>query len=162
MAGKSGKQMLSAGVKAPEFRLRDSTGKQQSLSELVANGPAVLAFFKSSCPVCQFTLPFLERLKDNGTLRIIGVSQDDSATTEEFCQEFGVSLPMLLDEAKSGYPASNGFQITHVPTVFQVEPDGTISQAWTGWSKADMVALGERAGKAVLQSGEHVPAYRPG
>jgi peroxiredoxin len=162
MAGKSGKEMLSAGTKAPEFRLRDANGNERTLAEIVADGPALLAFFKSSCPVCQFTMPYLERVKDNGKLRIIGVSQDNASTTEEFCKEFGVSLPMLLDEAKQGYPASNGFQIAYVPTMFQVEPDGTISQSWTGWSKADMIALGERAGQSVLHPGEQVPVYRPG
>jgi peroxiredoxin len=154
--------MLSAGTKAPEFRLRDLHGKERSLFEIVSGGPAVLAFFKSSCPICQMTLPYLERAKDNGKMQIVAVSQDDAETTEEFCAEFGVTMPVLLDEARKGYPASNGFQITHVPSMFQVEPDGTISQAWTGWSKADMIALGERTGISVVRPGEPVPTFRPG
>ena len=162
MSANSQKEMLSVGTSAPEFRLRELTGGERSLADVVSRGPALLAFFKSSCPVCQLTLPFLERLKDNGKLQIIAVSQDNAATTAEFRDEFSVSMPTLLDDSKAGYPASNAFQITHVPTMFQVEPDGTISQAWTGWSKADMVALGERAGKSVLEPGEQVPLYRPG
>ena len=132
MGAKSGKGMLDAGARAPEFRLRDLSGAERTLSEIVSNGPALLAFFKSDCPVCQYTLPFLERLKDNGKVQVVAISQDSHDITEEFHQEFGVSLPTLLDEKKSGYPASNGFGIAHVPTMFQVEPDGTISQAWTG------------------------------
>jgi peroxiredoxin len=162
MGAKSQNGMLDVGVLAPEFRLRDFSGGERTLADIVSKGPALLAFFKSSCPVCQLTLPFLERLKDNDKLQIVGVSQDSAATTAEFRDEFGVTMPMLLDESKNGYPASNGFQITHVPTMFQVEPDGRISQAWKGWSKADMIALGERAGKSVLEPGEQVPVYRPG
>ncbi len=143
--------MLDAAAKAPYFR------------ELAEAGPALIVFFKVSCPVCQLTLPILERLKSNGRIRIVAVSQDDAKATAAFHRSFGVTLETRLDEKANGYPASNGFGIRQVPSAFQVEPGGAISHAWEGFSKTEMEALARRAGVDMLFGpGEQVPLWRPG
>ena len=53
---------IVAGNIAPGFSLKTIDGKVYSLGTLMERGPVVAAFFKISCPVCQFTFPFLERL----------------------------------------------------------------------------------------------------
>ena len=53
---------LATGAKAPEFELKTLEGKRFSLNEELAKGPVVLAFFKVSCPTCQYAFPYLERL----------------------------------------------------------------------------------------------------
>ena len=53
---------LATGTKAPDFDLKTLDGKRFSLGEELASGPVVLAFFKVSCPTCQYAFPFLERL----------------------------------------------------------------------------------------------------
>jgi|ERR1700733_5304850 len=53
---------LTTGTQAPDFELKTLEGKRFSLSEQLGRGAAVLAFFKVSCPTCQYALPFLERL----------------------------------------------------------------------------------------------------
>src|ERR1019366_336467 len=82
---------LRAGHRAPDFRLaRLENGAVQGIADLgklLPGGPVLLAFFKSSCPVCQMTLPFLERIhrgRAPASLEIYGVSQDDAETTQEF------------------------------------------------------------------------------
>ena len=162
MAGKSEKSMLAAGAKAPPIELRDLDGKAVALAALTVEGPVLLAFYKGSCPVCQMTLPFLERVRENGAMRIVCVSQDSVAESKEFAEAFRLRMTMMLDARGDGYPASNAFGISHVPTMFQVEPDGVVSHAWTGWSKADMESLGERVGVTVVQADEQVPVFRPG
>lgn len=158
MAGNS-HERISPGDQAPSITLQDAKGGSHALKTLAASGPVVLAFFKISCPVCQYTMPFLERIKD-GKVPIIGVSQDDAESTAEFQSEFSPNLTVLLDEYP--YPASDGFRITHVPTLFQVEPDGRVSHAWEGFSRADLEQLGERTGLPVFLPEERVPAFRPG
>ena len=154
-------QMLEAGARAPDFSLRDLTGQTQSLQEILGRGPALLAFFKVSCPVCQFTFPFLQRLHERaGGIAIIGVSQDQAAATREFNGEFGVAFPTLLDDA--GYPASNAFGLYTVPTLFLIEPDGAISMAGCGFVKKDLEALGRRVGASPFREGERVPENKPG
>lgn len=161
MFGRHKKAMLEAGSQAPAFRLKDLQGGAISLEEILAKGPALLAFFKSSCPVCQLTLPYLERLAASTSIQIISISQDDAAVTQAFNQRFGVTLPTLLDP-KEGYPASNAYGITNVPTLFLVEPDHRIAKSFTGFSKRDLEALGERAGVGIFRAGDNVPEWKAG
>jgi peroxiredoxin len=154
-------EMLQAGARAPDFRLQDLNGQTQSLKEILGRGPALLAFFKVSCPVCQFTFPFLQRLHESaGGIAVIGVSQDQAAATREYNEEFGVSFPTLLDDA--GYPVSNAFGLHTVPSLFLIEPHGAISLAGCGFVKKDLEALGQRLGASPFREGERVPENKPG
>lgn len=97
---------LTAGSKAPAFELKTLDGKRFSLNDELARGPVVLAFFKASCPTCQYAFPFFERLhKAYGAqgVRIVGVSQNEAKETAAFIKEFGVTFPVLLDDTRS-YP----------------------------------------------------------
>ncbi len=84
----------------------------------------LLAFFKVTCPVCQLTVPFLERLHASGGIAICGISQNDAADTREFNTYFGATYTTLLDSEDEGFPVSNLYGISSVPTMFLVEPDG--------------------------------------
>jgi hypothetical protein len=70
-------------------------------------------------------------------------------------------MPTIFDAAPR-YPISNAYRITNVPTLYLIEPDGRISMALSGFSKAHFEALGSRFGTAVFRTGEQVPALRPG
>jgi peroxiredoxin len=153
--------LLEVGARAPEFRLDRLGGGEVSLSEILANGPAALAFYKVSCPVCQFTFPYLERLAAGG-IAIYGVSQNGAEHTKEFIESFGVTFPVLLDSEEAEFPASNAFGISTVPTIFVVEPDGVISSVIEGWAKTDIMALGNRAGIAPFRQSENVPQWKAG
>jgi len=125
----------------------------------------LLAFFKVSCPTCQFALPFLERIHQRaqpGSPRIFLVCQDDARSARDFSREFGLTMPTLVDDGRKGYAMSNAFHITHVPTLFTVEQDDRISFTTNGFSRADFQALGDRAGVAPFQPGEDVPDWRAG
>ena len=76
--------MLEAGMRAPSFELKSLDGEKRSLEDILGKGPALLAFYKISCPVCQLTFPFLERLAKNDAVRVIGISQDDAKSTQAF------------------------------------------------------------------------------
>jgi len=153
--------MLGSGVLAPEFLLRDADGNEQRLADLSYAGPVLLAFFKVTCPVCQLTMPFLQRIQ-GGAVRIVGISQDGLQATREFCRKYGLTYQVLLDEAAGGYEVSNRFGISTVPSLFEVERGGRIGYAWQSWSKAEMEALAARAGSKIFEPGEQVPAFRPG
>jgi peroxiredoxin len=60
--GKTSMPLLSAGITVPYFQVATTTGERLSLQEALTHGPVLLAFFKVSCPTCQFTFPFLQRL----------------------------------------------------------------------------------------------------
>ena len=154
--------MRKVGDPAPDFTLQALGAARQSLKELLNRGPVLLAFFKVACPVCQFTLPFLERVARGTGLQVVGVSQDGAQATSEFHQRFGITFPSLLDSSQDQYAVSNSFGISHVPSLFLVEPDGRISLASDGFSRRELMAAGERAGVMVFEPGEKVPDFKPG
>jgi peroxiredoxin len=156
------RDLLEAGARAPEFRLARLDDGDISLAEIAAQGPALLAFFKTSCPVCQLTFPFLERIHQAGTLPVYGISQNDAAGTRAFAQRYRTTLPMLLDTEESGFPVSNAYGISSVPTMFLIERDGSIAQAMSGWRKQEMAALSAAAGVSVIHPEDNVPEWKAG
>jgi peroxiredoxin len=165
MAAGKQKQMLDVGARAPEFQLSGLDTHRRGLRELLASGPVLLAFFKSSCPVCQFTFPYLERIHRgaaNGSFSVYGVSQDDAEATRDFNEEYGITFPVLLDTVETNYPASNAYGISHVPTAYLVEPDGAISWTMEGFDKKALESLGTKAAVKVFRKDERVPDFRAG
>jgi peroxiredoxin len=161
---------IVAGNIAPGFSLKGLDGKEYSLGALLGRGPVVAAFFKISCPVCQFTFPFLERIfKRYGgdAATFLGISQDDARSTKEFAAEYGITFPMALDA--DGYPVSNGYGLTNVPTIFLIETDGSVRVSSNGFDKKDLETIAkvmsERrkiAPAALFRPDENVPANKPG
>jgi peroxiredoxin len=162
---------LAMGAKAPAFELKGLDGKPVSLSEELAGGPVVLAFFKVSCPTCQYAFPFFERLhKVYGSkgVTLVGVSQNDAKETAAFIKEFGITFPVLLDDTRS-YPVSNAYGLTNVPSIFWIAQDGEIEISSVGWLKADFEEISRRMAEAgkiapatVFRPGEDVQDFRAG
>jgi peroxiredoxin len=161
---------IVAGNIAPNFSLKSLEGKEYSLNALLQKGPVVAAFFKISCPVCQFTFPFLERLfkkyGGNGAT-FVAISQDDASGTKKFLTEYGVTFPTLLDE--KGYPVSNAYALTTVPTIFLIETDGTVKVSAMGCDRKVLEAIGKELSErqkipaaALFLPNERVPDYKPG
>jgi peroxiredoxin len=153
---------LTAGSKAPDFELKAMDGRRFVLSEELASGPVVLAFFKVSCPTCQYAFPFLERLErayGHKGVRIIGVSQNDPKQTAAFTKEFGVTFPVLLDDTDK-YPVSNAYGLTNVPTLFWIAQDGDIEVSSVGWVRTEF----EEVSRKMADSSNAAPAmlFKPG
>jgi peroxiredoxin len=161
---------IVAGQTAPDFSLKSIDGTEYSLPKLLERGPVFISFFKVSCPVCQFTFPFLERLyKRYGgkDVTFLGISQDNARATKEFADEYGVTFPMLLDT--EGYPASNAYGLTNVPTTFQIDTDGSVKIVSMGFNKKDLEAVAAELSErnknplsVLFRPDESVPANRPG
>jgi len=162
---------LAAGVQAPEFELKSVEGARFVLREELAKGPVVLAFFKVSCPTCQYAFPYLERLHNaygHQAVKIIGVSQNDAKDTAKFNKEFGITFPVLLDDTNA-YPASNAYGLTNVPSIFWIAQHGEIEISSVGWVKADfteinrkMAEFGKSAPAVIFKPGEDVRDFRAG
>ena len=162
---------LKAGTLAPDFSLSTTDGKKFSLAEARKRGPVVLVFFKVSCPVCQFTLPYLERIHKaygNGKMTVVGVSQNPVKETLSFMREYGISFPVALDDPKS-YSVSNHYGLTTVPTVFLVSPEGKIQLSSVGWVRSEIDAANRSLAQAasaspgrIFHSGEDVPEFKAG
>jgi peroxiredoxin len=162
---------LAAGATAPDFALDVLDGKKFSLREALTKGPVILAFFKVSCPTCQYAFPFLERLyrsHQGKMVSVVGVSQNNSKDTAAFAREFGISFPLLLDDTRT-YPVSNAYGLTNVPSTFWIAQDGEVEIASIGWVKADFEQLNRRLAEAaqiavtpLFQPDEQVRDFRAG
>jgi len=167
-----GKRMgaLEAGQSAPGVSLKNTEGQTVSLAEALKKGPVLAAFFKVNCPVCQFTFPFLERMYEtygDSKFTFFGISQNDAGETREFNKEYGVKFSVLIDEA--GYPVSNQYGLTNVPSLFLISPGGKIQESSVGFARADLERIAAEAARAsgkpaipLFKPGEVVPDYKPG
>jgi peroxiredoxin len=161
---------IEAGHSAPGFSLKALDGKEYSLEQLLEKGPVVVAFFKISCPVCQFTFPFLQRLHERFAgdgVTVLAVSQNDVSSTKEFNHEYGVTFPTLVDS--EGYPASNAYGLTNVPTIFLIAPDGNVKVSCMGFIKSDLEKIAAELSQhkkmqaaPFFRKDEVIPAYKPG
>ena len=162
---------LEAGAGAPDFTLNGMNGEKLALTEARKKGPVVAAFFKISCPVCQYAFPYLVRIFQayaKGPVTLVGVSQNEKKETAAFAREYGITFPLLLDDTRS-YPASNAYGLTNVPSVFLISPGGKVEFSSVGWSKRDLEDLNARLAKAsgvvpaqIFKPGEHVDEFKPG
>jgi peroxiredoxin len=152
--------VLATGQQAPDVPFCTLDGQPTTLREVVAQGPALFAFYKVTCPVCMLALPFLERLRGRG-IQIVPVAQNSPREARQFDSDFRVHT-VLADPEADQYPASNAFGITHVPSLFLVQPDGTISWSSVGFMKKDLIDLGHRAGVRMFNDLDVVPEAKSG
>jgi peroxiredoxin len=152
---------LRSGVRAPDFELKDVSGRSYRLSSAFSQGPVILVFFKISCPTCQFTFPHIQRIfagagKDWGS-QLWAISQDDAEETRQFAARFGITFNILIDEYP--YEVSSAYGIAFVPTIFVIDPDGKISLSDNGFTKS---SLNRIAGFELFTPNDGLPATRPG
>ena len=162
---------LTVGIHAPGITLPTVERKTVSLEDALRKGPVVLAFFKVSCPVCQYALPLIERLyraNQGADVTVLGISQDKLRDTQAFLREYGVTFPVALDDPAK-YPVSNAYGLTNVPTLFYIAADGEIDLSSVGWSKADVEAINQKLAEHRQQTpaplwrkGEDIQVFRPG
>lgn len=161
---------LESGTKAPAVELPLLGGGTFSLGGSLSKGPVALAFFKVSCPVCQYSFPYFDRiakLLHGKGLTFVGVSQDSGADTKDFAKQFGVHFPIALDDT-ARYLASNAYGLTTVPTLFVVQEDGTISHSIISWSREDMESLyaefrdSQNATAKLFNPGEKIAEFKAG
>jgi peroxiredoxin len=159
---------LPAGTKAPEFSLpaggKDSgkDGGEFSLQSALQQGPVLAAFFKVSCPTCQYALPYLERIhKAHGgkKITVVGISQNDQRDTAAFLKEYGVTFRTLLDDP-NGYAVSNAYGLTNVPTLFLIGQDGQIEITSVGWVKQEVEEINRKLSAA--EQTAPLPLFKPG
>jgi len=171
---------LPPGTKAPDFSLpivlngkgegEDKHNAEFSLQAALQRGPVLAAFFKVSCPTCQYTFPYLERLHraHSDKIGIVGISQNDERDTAAFLKEYGVTFPTLLDDP-NGYAVSNAYGLTNVPSVFLIGQDGRIEVTSVGWVKQEVEDINRKLAEAqkitlpaIFQPGEDVRDFRAG
>jgi peroxiredoxin len=157
---------LEPGAKLPPLALRDERGARLRRPA----GEALYVVFKTTCPTCELTWPYLDRIRraaEGGGLHVLGVSQDDPQATAAFGKRLGTRVETAYDTEP--WPASEALGVTTVPTLFRVGPDGAIEETVLGFDRGRMEGFARRAaelaGRApapLFRPDEDVPAIKPG
>lgn len=160
--------------KAPDTRFSTPAGESLSLADVLAESggkPTLLVFFKTSCPVCQLDWPYLQRLHaaHGGSLRVVGVSQDDAESSRRYYAQHGKATFDLLLDPEPGFSASNALDVEAVPHHVLLSPDGTVKRVFAGWDRAALETLDSDLARArgakpagVVPVGDPVPVFKPG
>lgn len=133
-------------------------------------GETLYVVFKTTCPTCELTWPYLERVRqaaEGGGLRVIAVSQDDPQKTSAFNERLGVRVETAYDP--DPWKASDALGVTTVPTFFRVGPKGSIEETAVGFERDRMERFADRAASltgrpyaGLFHASEKVPAFKPG
>ena len=160
---------LAPGATAPTFKLLDGERTPRSLTELTTNGPALLVFFKTSCPTCRLAFPVIGELERRygDAVPVVAVTQTDLATTTPWLAENGFA-GLVLDDERDRFQVSNAYGVRSVPTLILVD-DGLVVATSEGWDRdrmnrwaADLGAATGRPAPPVSVDGDGRPVYKPG
>lgn len=122
------------GKPAPDFALNSLDGAPVRLSDF--KGMAVfINFFASWCPDCRAEMPDVEATwrahKDEGLvlLTVNLTNQDIIGDVTKFVQEFGLTMPVLLDE--TGNVASL-YKVGPIPASYFIDRNGVLKAVQVG------------------------------
>jgi peroxiredoxin len=129
---------------------------------------SLITFYKFSCPTCQLTLPFIQKMFEayGDAFHFAAIAQDGFEKTNEFVNEYKLTLPVLLDQEP--YPVSRQYDLQSVPSIFMVSSDGKIRYAGQGFVKEELSnladVLAEKSGRSQIDLFENanVPEFKPG
>lgn len=95
-------RFIKAGDTVPPFRLPEADGGEVALDAVLAEGPAVLVFFRfAGCPACNIALPHYQRrlypeLRRRGAT-LIAISPQIPERLGEIRQRHGLEFPVVSD-----------------------------------------------------------------
>ncbi len=165
---------LGTGAEAPLFELEETRPEGREarcdLQGLLARGPALVIFAKSSCPTCQWCLPLLDRLHQNYGQQgasVVLVLQDSVADACRFREDYQIRMPILVEPEP--FTVSESYGVEFVPTSFWISADGVIQQTIEaferlGFEEANrsLAEAAKREVQPLFGAEEGIPAFRPG
>ncbi|MBQ2729698.1 MAG: thioredoxin-dependent thiol peroxidase [Clostridia bacterium] len=92
--------MLQAGMKAPDFTLKDSNGNEVSLSDHLSKKVILYFYPKDNTPgctrqACAFAGAYKGFLEKNAV--VIGISRDSTESHKRFAEKHGLPFILLSD-----------------------------------------------------------------
>lgn len=105
IASGQARNALKAGDRAPNFTLNDTDNKVVRLSDLLANGPVVLTFYRGVwCPYCNIDLQALQEAASEITAlgaQLVAISPQNAANSSKAKKDHGLGFPILSDHANA-------------------------------------------------------------
>ena len=141
---------VDIGTQAPDFKFKDATGKEISLSELTAKGP-VLVRLTCGCSGCDKELAYFQAMhegyKDLG-LTSVAVFREPDSKVAAYVKEKKLNMLYTVDTKGDAW---NVFETKTMPTNFLIEKGGKIVSVAAGCDPSGLLAkkLSEKVAKTV-------------
>ena len=150
--------MLSGGSSAPSFTLPEVGGGE--VTDPWSDGPVVLAFFKTSCPVCRMSAPVVQAIADTG-VRVVAIGEDPPKALVAFAADEGLTVTTLSESEP--YAVSSAYGLDTVPSLFLVDEAGLVRDAVVSWDRDEWNRFAVAAGGSEVSSeADGRPPQRPG
>ncbi len=141
---------VDVGTQAPDFKFKDATGKEVSLSDLTAKGP-VLVRLTCGCSGCDKELAYFQAMhegyKDLG-LTSIAVFREPDSKVAAYVKEKKLNMLYTVDTQGDAWTT---FETKTMPTNFLIEKGGKIVSIASGCDPSGLLAkkLSEKVAKVV-------------
>lgn len=145
--------------KAADFALPDLRGKTVSLADYRGK-KVVVSFWASWCGPCQVELPILAEFyrkhhKYDSDFEFLAVSiDDDRADAQMYANKAKLPFPVLLD---SDTKVADSYSVDGIPTLYVIDPTGTIVYGNTGMEAGLEVRLALQLGIDLRPKKPEVP-----
>jgi thiol-disulfide isomerase/thioredoxin len=140
------------GKMAPQFTLKDTTGRKVSLADY--KGKAVVVdFWATWCAPCKIEIPWLEQFHNQYAsqgLEILGISEDDLDPDDKAkllqekkdiadkAAQLKINYPVLIDDASVSTPYGG---VDGLPTTFFIDRNGKIVASTVGLAPRDEIEV---------------------
>lgn len=147
---KKPEKTIVIGSQAPNFIIKDTTGKQIDLKKLSAKGP-VLVRLTCGCSGCDKELAYFQELhkayKGKG-LTSLAVFREPDKKVEEYVKKKKLTMLYAVDSKGASWKV---FDTTKMPTNFLIEKGGRIISIAQGCDPTGLLAtkLSEKVAKLV-------------
>ena len=118
-----------SGAAAPDFALKDLTGRNQRLSEFRGE-VVVLAFWASWCGQCRGALQSMDEAvaATDGAPVALGVSLDrDASRAASVATALGLRFPSMLDVEQA---VGRLYDVQHLPLTLLIDREGVVRGSW--------------------------------
>jgi peroxiredoxin len=130
---------LAVGDKAPEFKIKDASGKVIDLAELTAKGPVLLRL-TCGCSGCDKELAYFQAIheayKDKG-LTSLAVFKEPDDKVAKYVKEKKLNMLYAVDTKGSSWDV---FQTKAMPANFIIEKGGKILSIAEGCDPSGLLA----------------------
>ena len=138
------RKKAATGIMAPDFELKDITGRVWHLTDLRGK-VVVVNFWATWCDTCREENPslqkFLDSEKDNRSLIVVTILYNDTPEhAVGYLKKNNFSFNVLLDDGKT----SVEYGITGVPETFMITKKGLLNGKFIGpinWNTPEVKAL---------------------